>query len=164
MFTRFLKTAISISNSIYKSNLSTCIIDMENVEPFIFGDAFLNFVWFETFACTPFFDFGHFQSIFTTGKNHFTNNIVNSTGCSNSICAKVNTYQAVKNALLSHKNCICTFMRCGHWTYDTWIWLKMTSLSSTASVLKECQRSIKQWIYDHLFHIDRPGQVILLPG
>ena len=53
----FLKIAISILNSIYKSNLSTCIINMENVEPFIFGDAFLNFVWFETFAQTPFFDF-----------------------------------------------------------------------------------------------------------
>ena len=78
MFTRFLKTAISILNSIYKSNLSTCIIDMENVEPFILGDAFLNFVRFETFACTPFFDFRHFQSIFTTGRDHFTNNIVNS--------------------------------------------------------------------------------------
>ena len=63
MFTRFLKTALSILNSIYKSNLSTCIVDMENVEPFIFGDAFLNFVWFETFAQTPFFDLGHFQVI-----------------------------------------------------------------------------------------------------
>ena len=78
MFTRFLKTVISISNSIYKSNLSTCIIDMENVEPFIFSDAFLNFVRFETFACTPFFDFGHLQSIFTTGRDHFRKNIVNS--------------------------------------------------------------------------------------
>ena len=68
MFTRFLKTAISTSNSIYKSNLRTCIIDMENVEPFIFGDALLNFVWFETFARTPFFDFGHFQTIFTQKK------------------------------------------------------------------------------------------------
>ena len=25
-------------------------------------------------------------------------------------------------------------MRCGHLTYDSWIWLKITSLSSTASV------------------------------
>ena len=25
----------------------------------------------------------------------------------------------------SHKNGICTLMRCGHLTYDTWIWLKM---------------------------------------
>ena len=78
MFTRFLKTAISISNSIYKSNLSTCIIDVENVEPFVFGDAFLNFVWFETFARTPFFDFGHFKINFTTVRDHFTNKIVNS--------------------------------------------------------------------------------------
>ena len=78
MFTRFKKTAVSISNSIYKSNLSTCIVDMENVEPFIFGDAFLNFVWFETFAQTPFFDFRHFQRIFTAGQDHFTNNIINS--------------------------------------------------------------------------------------
>ena len=62
------------------------------------------------------------------------------TGCVNSIC---DTLNAIKNALLSYKNCICTFMRCGHLTYDTWIWLKITPLSSTASVLKECQKSIK---------------------
>ena len=39
------------------------------------------------------------------------------------------------HALLSHKNRICTFMRCRHLTYDTWIWLKITSLSSRASDL-----------------------------
>ena len=31
-------------------------------------------------------------------------------------------------------------MRCGHLTYDTWIWLEITSLSSTASVLNECKK------------------------
>ena len=35
---------------------------------------------------------------------------------------------------------MCTFMRCGHLTYDPWIWLKVTSLSSTASVLNECKK------------------------
>ena len=39
----------------------------------------------------------------------------------------------IKNTLLSHENNICTFMRCGNLTYDTCIWLKITSLSSTAS-------------------------------
>ena len=69
--------------------------------------------------------------------NHLdsTYTIIN-TGCSNSICAKVNTYKAIKNALLGHKNGICTLLRCGHLTYDPWIWLKVTSLSSTASKRK----------------------------
>ena len=31
-------------------------------------------------------------------------------------------------------------MRCGHLNYDTWIWLKITSLSSTASVLNGCKK------------------------
>ena len=31
-------------------------------------------------------------------------------------------------------------MRCGHLNYDTWIWLKITSLSSTASVLNGCEK------------------------
>ena len=38
------------------------------------------------------------------------------------------------------KKHICTFMRCGHLTYDTWIWLKITSQSSTASDLNECKK------------------------
>ena len=28
---------------------------------------------------------------------------------------------------------------------------------------KECQKSIKLWIFDDPFHIERPGEVILLP-
>ena len=35
------------------------------------------------------------------------------TGCFNSICPPKNAYYAIKNALLSHKDGICTFMRCG---------------------------------------------------
>ena len=31
-------------------------------------------------------------------------------------------------------------MRCGHLTYDTWIWLKITSQSSTASDLNGCKK------------------------
>ena len=45
--------------------------------------------------------------------------------------------KCIKNALLSHKNKICTFMRCVNLTYDPWIWLKITSLCSTASVLND---------------------------
>ena len=87
-----------------------------------------------------------------------------STGCSNSICAKVNTYQAIKNALLSYKNRICTFIRCGHLTYDLWIWLKVPSMASTASDSKSGKKSIKQWIFDDSFHNERLRQVILLPS
>ena len=65
------------------------------------------------------------------------------TGCSNSIWAKLNTYYAIKNALLSHKNCICTFMRCGHLTFVTWIWLKITFLSSTDSLLNDGRISLE---------------------
>ena len=59
--------------------------------------------------------------------------------CSNSICAKKTHFLAIKNALLSHKNGICTFMRCGHLTYDPWIWLKVTSMASTASNRKSAK-------------------------
>ena len=44
---------------------------------------------------------------------------------------------------LSHKHKICTFMRCGILTYDPWIWLKITSLSSTASVLNDGRISLE---------------------
>ena len=64
------------------------------------------------------------------------------TGCVNSICYTLNAYLAIKNALLSNKNGICTFMRCGHLTYDPWVWLKITSLSSTASVLNDGRISL----------------------
>ena len=65
------------------------------------------------------------------------------TGCFNSICLKTNTYQAIKNALLSHKNGICTFMRCGILTNDPWILMKITSLASTASVLNDAEFHLK---------------------
>ena len=58
-----------------------------------------------------------------------------STGCLNMLCQTSNHFLGIKNTLLSHKNGICTFMRYGNLTYDAWIWLKITSLSSTASVL-----------------------------
>ena len=61
------------------------------------------------------------------------------TGCSNSICAKKTHFLSMKNALLCHKNGICTFMRCGHLTYDPWIWLKVTSMASTASNRKSAK-------------------------
>ena len=35
------------------------------------------------------------------------------------------------------------YIQDGHLTIGLWIWLKVTSLSSTASVLKACQKSIK---------------------
>ena len=47
-----------------------------------------------------------------------------------------------------HQKCtfqswICTFMRCGHFTYDFWIWLKVTSPSSTASDLNDGRISLE---------------------
>ena len=68
-----------------------------------------------------------------------TSKICLHTGCSNSICTKKNAYQAIKNALLSHKNRICTFMRCRNLTYDPRIWLKITSMASTASDRKSAK-------------------------
>ena len=53
------------------------------------------------------------------------------------LCQTSNHSLGIKNTLLSHKNAICTFMRSGNLIYDTWIWLKITSLSSTASVLND---------------------------
>ena len=66
-----------------------------------------------------------------------------STGCLNMNCQTSNHLLGIKNTLLSHKNGICTFMRCGNLTYDTWIWLKITSLSSTASVLNDGRISLE---------------------
>ena len=51
----------------------------------------------------------------------------------------LNTYWAIKNALISHRNRICTFMRCGNLIYDPWIWLKVTSMASTASNRKSAK-------------------------
>ena len=48
----------------------------------------------------------------------------------------------MKNALLSYKNCICTFLRCGILTYDPWIWLKVTSMASTASNRKSAKNPL----------------------
>ena len=39
--------------------------------------------------------------------------------------------------------CICIFIGNGHLTIDSWIWLKVTSLSSTASVLKNGRISLE---------------------
>ena len=64
-------------------------------------------------------------------------------GCLNMNCQTSNLLSGIKNTLLSHKNNICTFMRCGNLTYDTCIWLKITSLSSTASVLKDGRISLE---------------------
>ena len=61
------------------------------------------------------------------------------TGCLNAKLDVLNTYLAIKSALLSHKNKICTFMRCGNLTYDPWIWLKVTSMASTASDRKSAK-------------------------
>ena len=64
---------------------------------------------------------------------------VKSTGCLNMLCQTSNHLLGIKNTLLSHKNGICTFMRCGNLTYDTWIWLKVTSMASTASNRKSAK-------------------------
>ena len=61
------------------------------------------------------------------------------TGCLNTLCQTSNHLLGIKNTLLSHKNGICTFMRCGNLTYDTWIWLKVTSMASTASNRKSAK-------------------------
>ena len=42
-----------------------------------------------------------------------------STGCLNMLCQTSNHLLRTKNTLLSHKNGICTFMRCGNLTYVT---------------------------------------------
>ena len=68
--------------------------------------------------------------------------VIKPTGCLNAKPDVLNTYKAIKNALLSHKNGICTFMRCGNLSYDPWIWLKILSLSSTASVLNDGRISL----------------------
>ena len=61
------------------------------------------------------------------------------TGCLNMLCQTSNHLLGIRNTLLSHKNGICIFMRCGNLTYDPWIWLKVTSTASTASNRKSAK-------------------------
>ena len=81
------------------------------------------------------------RDIFLSGQRTF--NAFEDTGCLNTLCQTSNHLLGIKYTLLSHKNSICTFMRCGNLTYDTWIWLKITSLSSTASVLNDGRISLE---------------------
>ena len=74
------------------------------------------------------------RSLWFTGFCHCFLTTIH-TGCLNMNCQTSTHLFGIKNTLLSHENNICTFMRCGNLTYDTYIWLKITSLSSTASVL-----------------------------
>ena len=103
-----------------------------------------------------FFWWSHYEAIqqskrpyLTVKRLHLNKNwllvglFFSTTGCLNAKPDVLNTYYAIKRAFLSHKNSICTFMRCGNLTYDPWIWLKITSLSSTASVLKDGRISLE---------------------
>ena len=58
-------------------------------------------------------------------------------------CVHDHYYLQSVETFLSRKNGTSTFMRCGNLTYDPWIWLKMTSLSSTASVLNDGRISLE---------------------
>jgi hypothetical protein len=44
-------------------------------------------------------------------------------------------------------------MRCGILTYEPWIWLKVTSMASTASNRKSAKNPLKSGFFDDLFHI-----------
>ena len=53
-------------------------------------------------------------------------------------------------------------MRCGHLTYDTLIWVKITSLSSTASVLNDGRISLEiPSYYSKIFFSKHQNKVIL---
>ena len=75
----------------------------------------------------------------TRAWHGLSSSLLYSTGCLNMLCQTSNHLLGIKNTLLSHKNGICTFMRCGNLTYDTWIWLKVTSMASTASNRKSAK-------------------------
>ena len=92
--------------------------------------------------------------------------LVECTGCLNMLCQTSNHLLGIKNTLLSHKNGICTFMRCGNLTYDTWIWLKITFLSSTASVLNDGRISleISSFCSEIFFFSKHQNRVILAIG
>ena len=65
------------------------------------------------------------------------------TGCLNMNCQTSKHLLGIKYTLLSHKNGICTFLKCGNLTYDTWICLKITFLSSTASIQNDGRISLE---------------------
>ena len=70
-------------------------------------------------------------------------NIWTSTGCLVSKRDNVSSIYRVFELKMWKIKLICMFIGNGHLTIGPWIWLKVTSLSSTASVLKACQKSIK---------------------
>ena len=80
--------------------------------------------------------------VFGIQKLHWQNlKIVRYSGCLNAKPDVLNTYQAIKSALLSNKEEMNTFMRCGNLTYDPWIWLRLTSMASTASNISQISAS-----------------------
>ena len=70
-------------------------------------------------------------------------NGVKRTGCLVSKRDNVSSIYRVFELKMWKIKLICMFIGNGHLTIGPWIWLKVTSLSSTASVLKACQKSIK---------------------
>jgi hypothetical protein len=66
-----------------------------------------------------------------------------STGCSISKCHNVSSIYRVFEIKMCQIKGICVFIGNGHLTIDPWIWLKVTSLSSTASVLNDARISLE---------------------
>ena len=65
------------------------------------------------------------------------------TGCLISKRHNVNSIYRVFEIKMCQIKGICMFIGNGHLTVDPWIWLKVTSLSSTASVLKDGRISLE---------------------
>jgi hypothetical protein len=65
------------------------------------------------------------------------------TGCSISKCHNVTGIYRVFEIKMCQIKGICLFTGNGHLTIDPWIWLKVTSLSSTASVLNDGRISLE---------------------
>ena len=97
--------------------------------------------------CSEYFFLTFYWHLFLTLKIYLSERAcgwksLKSTGCLNMNCQTSNLLLGIKNTLLSHKNNICTFMRCGNLTYDTCIWLKITSFCSEISFFSKHQNKV----------------------
>ena len=63
--------------------------------------------------------------------------ILECTGSLNSKRDNLSSIYGIFEIKMCNRKCICMFIGNGHLSIDPWIWLELTTLSSTASVLKD---------------------------
>ena len=109
-----------------------------------------NFMIFFRFTSTWFTDMYVTKNcVFCWSADHLNTEIIYFfyqkpyTGCSDAKRDNVSSNYRIFELKITKLKGISMFIGNGHLTIDPWIWLKITSLSSTASVLKDGKTSLK---------------------